>query len=281
MVRYTFIFVLLISALLVVLTVPGQTLPIPLAAARLVLGMALALFCPGYALQAALFPRRNTVDGAERLALSVGISLALVPLIALVLDPLPWGIRLETVLAVEVGVTLLATVLAWVRRRSLPPEDRWEWAVSPAGIAHRFGSRLPSWLYTGLVGVLALDLLLLLMVIRLAGRGEPVTEFYLSGPEGPAFGYPYRGVVGEPLTVTVGIVNGEGTIAEYRLEVVDGDHLLGQAGPVRLEPGAVYEGPLSFIPARAGDPVRVSFLLYRSGLPIPYRTLWLWLRVEE
>lgn len=280
MVRYTFIFVLLIAVLLVVLTVPGETLPIPLAAVRLLLGMTLLLFCPGYALQAALFPRRNGPDGVERLALSVGISLALVPLLALILDQLPWGIRLGTVLAVEVGVTLLATVLAWVRWHSLPPDDRWEWTV-PWAFANpsRFHPRF--WLYGGLMGVLALDLLLLLMVIRLAGIGEPVTEFYLSGPGGLATDYPYRGVVGEPVTVTVGIVNGEEMTMEYRLEVVDGDHLLGQAGPIRLDAGAAYEGPVPFTPARAGDRVRVAFLLYRNGLPVPYRTLWLWLRVEE
>jgi len=280
-VRNSFILIILLSVLLILLTVPGEALPIPLAAVRLLLGMTLILFCPGYVLQAALFPRRNALDGAERLALSLGISLALVPLLALILDQLPWGIHLASVVSAVVGITLLATVLAWVRWYSLPPEDRWEWAIPWADFANPFGFRRRSWLYGGLMGILALDLLLLLMVIRLAGTGEPVTEFYLSGPGGLAVGYPHWSVVGEPMTVTVGIVNGEETTVDYRLEVVDDDHLLGQAGPVRLGPGAAYEGPVSFTPARPGDPVRVQFFLYRNGLPVPYRTLWLWLRVEE
>lgn len=281
MVRYTFVFVLLIAVLSVFLTVPDGLLPVPLAAARLLLGMTLILFCPGYALQAALFPRRNTLDGAERLALSVGISLALVSLLALILDQLPWGIHMTPVVGAAGGTTFLATVLAWVRWYSLPAESRWEWTVSWADVANLFGFRPRSWLYGGLTGILALNLLLLLMVIRFAGMGEPVTEFYLSGPEGLAADYPRWGIVGEPMTVTVGIVNGEETTVDYRLEVVDGDYLLGQAGPVRLDPGAAYEGPVSFTPVRAGDSVRVQFLLYRNGLPVPYRTLWLWLRVEE
>ncbi len=57
MVRYTFIILFLVSVLLVILTVLGETLPLPLSAARLLLGMTLVLCGPGYALQAALFPR--------------------------------------------------------------------------------------------------------------------------------------------------------------------------------------------------------------------------------
>ncbi|MBC7227265.1 MAG: DUF1616 domain-containing protein [Thermoflexales bacterium] len=281
MVRYTFVFVFLVSLLLVILTIPGRLLPVPLAAARLLLGLILALFCPGYALQAVLFPRRNGPDGFNRLALSVGISLALVPLLALALDQLPWGINLGFVVSAEVGVTLLALVTAWARWHRLPPESRWDWSLPSAVLARSLEGRPRFWVYVGMAGILAVGLWLLLAVVRLAGTGNPTTEFYLLGPDGWAGGYPRRAMVGRPLTVTVGVINGEETTVDYRLEVVDGDYLLGQTGPVRLNPGAAYEGPVSFTPARAGDAVRVQFLLYRNGLPVPYRTLWLWLRVEE
>lgn len=281
LVRYTFVFVLLIAVLSVFLTVPDGLLPVPLAAARLLLGLTLALFGPGYALQIALFPRRNGLDGADRLALSVGISLALIPLLALILDQLPWGVRLGPVVGAEAGVTLLALAVAWARWRPLPPDERWDWTLAPAALAGSLEGRPRSWFYSGMTGVLAAGLLLLLAVVRLAGTGNPTTEFYLLGPEGRAEDYPRRAMVGKPLTLTVGIVNGEEVDVEYRLEVVDGVSLLGQAGPVRLAPGAAYEGPVSFTPAQAGDPVQVQFLLYRNGLPVPYRTLWLWLRVEE
>jgi uncharacterized membrane protein len=281
MVQLSLILVNLCAVILMVLALPGGPLPVPLAAVRLLLGLAVALFCPGYAAQMALFPRRNTLDGAERLALSVGISLALVPLLALMLDALPWGIGLGPVVGAEAGATLLASALAWARWRRLPPGDRWEWEIPWADLAGRSEPSSRFWLGSGLALVLILGLILLLTVAQLARWGEPVTEFYLLGPERQAGGYPYRGRVGEPVTVTVGIVNRERVPVEYRLEVADGERLLGQAGPVRLSPGAAYEGPVSFIPARPGDRVRVTFLLYRSGLPIPYRMLWLWLEVEE
>ena len=48
---------------------------------RIPLGLLMVLFVPGYALIAALFPRKDDLDGIERLALSFGLSIAVVPLI--------------------------------------------------------------------------------------------------------------------------------------------------------------------------------------------------------
>ena len=48
---------------------------------RVVLGLLLVLFLPGYSLVAALFPGRDDLGGIERIALSFGISIAVVPLI--------------------------------------------------------------------------------------------------------------------------------------------------------------------------------------------------------
>ncbi|MFP3976163.1 MAG: DUF1616 domain-containing protein, partial [Dehalococcoidia bacterium] len=59
--------------------------------ARIVLGILFVLFFPGYMLIAALFPRKESLDGIERVALSFGLSIAVVPLIGLVLNYTPWG----------------------------------------------------------------------------------------------------------------------------------------------------------------------------------------------
>jgi len=48
---------------------------------RIILGLPLVLFLPGYSLIAALFPRKDDLDGIERVALSFGLSIAIVPLI--------------------------------------------------------------------------------------------------------------------------------------------------------------------------------------------------------
>ena len=65
---------------------------------RVVLGLPLVLFFPGYTLLSALFPRRKSLNDIERFALSFGISIAVVPLIGLALNYTPWGIRLYPIL---------------------------------------------------------------------------------------------------------------------------------------------------------------------------------------
>lgn len=50
---------------------------------RMILGLIMVLFLPGSALVAALFPAKDDLDGIERLALGLGLSFAIVPLIGL------------------------------------------------------------------------------------------------------------------------------------------------------------------------------------------------------
>jgi len=76
---------------------------------RYVLGGVFVLFLPGFLLVSALYPRNGELDSLERVALSIGLSLALVPLIGLVLNYTPWGIRLEPIM---VSMTLFAEVMA-------------------------------------------------------------------------------------------------------------------------------------------------------------------------
>jgi len=80
---------------------------------RMIVGFPLVLFLPGYSLISALFPKKGELDGIERIALSIGLSIALALIIGLVLNYTPWGIRLGPVLLVMSSLILiLATVAA-------------------------------------------------------------------------------------------------------------------------------------------------------------------------
>src|SRR5437867_3448634 len=59
-------------------------LPVPLL--RVPLGLAAVLLAPGYALVAAVFPEHDDLDGGMRAGLSFGLSVAVLPLLALLLD---------------------------------------------------------------------------------------------------------------------------------------------------------------------------------------------------
>lgn len=83
---------------------------------RYVLGGVFVLFLPGFLLISALYPRRGEMDTLERVALSIGLSLAIVPLIGLILNYTPWGIRLEPIMAAMAFFAEAMAVVVVVRR---------------------------------------------------------------------------------------------------------------------------------------------------------------------
>ncbi|MEM4489494.1 MAG: DUF1616 domain-containing protein, partial [Desulfurococcaceae archaeon] len=81
--------------------------------ARYVLGSIYILFLPGYSLVEALYPREGDLTPLERVALSIGLSLAVTPLIGLILNYTPWGIRLPAIVTSTtiLIITMLTTSL--------------------------------------------------------------------------------------------------------------------------------------------------------------------------
>ena len=88
----------------------------PLIYMRYVLGSIFVLYLPGSMLIEALYPRREDLESLERLALSIGLSLAIVPLIGLLLNYTPWGIRLTPIVISLATFTETMAVLALVRK---------------------------------------------------------------------------------------------------------------------------------------------------------------------
>ena len=98
---------------LVIYAVPSQ---FPLVVLRWILGSVFVLFIPGYVTVEALFPKGRELDGIERFALSIGLSLALVPLVGLLLNFTPWGIRL-TPIVISLTILTVGLALAALGRR--------------------------------------------------------------------------------------------------------------------------------------------------------------------
>jgi len=82
---------------------------------RYVFGSVLVLFLPGFSLIEALYPKRE-LDELTRFALSIGLSLALVPLTGLALNYTPFGIRLVPV-AISLAALTLALLSVAIKRR--------------------------------------------------------------------------------------------------------------------------------------------------------------------
>jgi len=107
-------FLVFLTAMLVM--VIAETAPVSLMVFRWVFGALLVLYIPGYCLVEALYPSKGELDDIEKIALSIGLSLAISPLILLVLNFTPWGIRLTPFLVSLIAVTLFLAIVAVFRK---------------------------------------------------------------------------------------------------------------------------------------------------------------------
>ena len=112
--------ILVIAAAASVFTIPEDAFPIVYA--RYILGSLFVLFLPGYSFIKALFPkevpfktRSEELDNIERAALSIGMSLALVPLTGLLLNYTPWGIRTTPITLSLLALTTAFAIAAIIR----------------------------------------------------------------------------------------------------------------------------------------------------------------------
>jgi hypothetical protein len=86
---------------------------------RYVFATIFVLWLPGYTLTKILFPivspEENHIDITERAGLNIGLSLAIVPVIGLLLNYTPWGIRLTPIVLSLVALTLTLATTAIIR----------------------------------------------------------------------------------------------------------------------------------------------------------------------
>lgn len=245
---------------------------LPLAPLRVALGLVAALFAPGYVLTELAFARRDSLRDVERLGMSFGLSVAVLPLLAIVLDVLPWGIKplpiMICLLIWIVGMGLLAAL----RRSSLV---RAEQAALPP--APRRPSRRAVAAALGLAGGAAL-LIAVLPALFQPGSAR-LTEFYLLGAAGLAEDFPREVGQSQPFTVTVGLANREGAAQTYRLEARSQGRVVGALGAFELAAGLEREQPLTLTLPLAGADQKIEIELFRQADAAPYRRLELWLDV--
>jgi uncharacterized membrane protein len=254
---------------------------------RILLGLPLVLFLPGYALIALLFPRKDDLDGIERVALSFGLSIAVVPLTGLALNYTPFGIRLSPVLFSLSVLTIALALGAVLRRAKLPAEARFtvEFCAAFRTLRESFAAsetRLDRILTVILIISIVVAISMVVYVIVTPKQGEKFTEFYILGPGGKATDYPTALQKGEEGTVIIGIVNHEYATVTYELKmqlerVVVGGEIL------TLGHNETWERPFTFRPTQVGEDQKLEFLLFLAGQneTEPYRSLHLWVDVTN
>ncbi len=259
---------------------------------RIVLGLLLVLFLPGgYALVALLFPAKNGLEGVERAALSIGMSVAIVPLTGLALDNTSFGIREMPLLASLSVFIILACAGAYIRRKQLPEDKAFEvsFKKSASSIVEVLGKPESSTEKT-LRAFLAISLLTLAggatayVSIFPPHQHDPFTEFYILGPEGKADNYTMEYVQGKSETVIIGIANHEHRTVNYTLDVRLENKSLAlpeNLKHIQLEDNKTLEEPLEITPPSIrGKDLELQFLLFNeTEKEIPYEDLRLWIDV--
>ncbi|MCK4733061.1 MAG: DUF1616 domain-containing protein [Methanophagales archaeon] len=252
---------------------------------RIILGLPLVLFLPGYSLIATLFPRKDDLDAIERIALGFGLSIAITPLLGLALNYTPFGIRLSPVLIVLSVFTVSLAMGAYVRRSMIPEEDRFcvDFGTFFKSIKESFkttDTRLDRILSVVLIISIILAISITVYVIVTPKEGEKFTEFYVLGPNGKASDYPTNLKVGEEEKVIIGVVNHEYANVTYQLEVKLNGEVISEKS-TELMHNETWESPFTFRATRAGEDQKLEFLLYKERVKEVYRSLHLWVDVKE
>ncbi|MGC9516130.1 MAG: DUF1616 domain-containing protein [Methanomicrobiales archaeon] len=276
---------LFLILLLTVLTVVFVTVPVlNQTVVRTILGLLFILFIPGYSLIAALFPKKSDLDGIERFALSFGLSIAITPLIGLILNYTPWGIRLDPILIALTILTLSLIIIASIRRRRLPEKEKFSLGLKDQlkklKISFSKEKKLDKILSIILIISIILAISTTIYIIVTPKEGEKFTEFYILGPGGKASDYPTNLTVNQTGTVIVGIVNHEYSNVTYNFQIKYNGTTITNRN-LTLDHNEKWEQNITFNAGAPGANKKLEFLLYK--LPDKdkvYRSLHLWVDVS-
>lgn len=245
---------------------------------RIILGLPFVLFIPGYTLIAALFPRKSSLESVQRLALSLGLSLAVVPLIGLILNYTTWGINLNSILYSLCGFVFITSIIAWFRQLRLTDSEKIiiHIEITPWNRRSSMEKVLSIVLIVvllGLVGVIA-------FIATNPKSGQSFTEFYALDYKGKVEDAPLEINQGDTVAVTLGIVNHEQRDTIYNIEIrIDGVTAVTIKSPL-LSNDEKYETIATFEPQKVGDDQKVAFLLFKNEETEPYTQLHIWVDVK-
>ena len=274
--------------------------------ARIILGIPLLLFLPGYAFVSLLWPEKSVnkkvkdseiegkdgsgfdraIENLERIALSFGLSIVILIILGLVLG----YSRNLTFLPITGSLFVVIIVfgsIAWYRRIQVPKEERFnlsllkertkisnEWTLVDKGIT---ASILVAIVFTASV---------FMYIVTTPIEGERFSEFYCVDENYTVENLPKDILINESKTIMIGVSNHEYSIVNYKIEI----SLLNLTGAIQNATLSTYNltldhdeediRPFTFEIERIGD-YELLIELYKDGIDIPYCNIHIWLNVEQ
>jgi uncharacterized membrane protein len=209
------IFVLSLLLALFIYAVPDNPI-------RVLIGLPFILFFPGYALVVILFPENRSLEVIGRMALSAGLSIAVVPLVGYGLNFTSYGIRLEPLMWSLIAVDLVFCTLGlWRRSRATDPFLPFKVSGFLAATKKNLksGKKFDSTFTIVLVIAIIASVVGLVYITAVPREGQHFSEFYVLGSNNTEIDYPHNLTVGENASVVLGIANHEQRIVNYTVEV--------------------------------------------------------------
>jgi len=187
---------------------------------RIILSIPIIIFIPGHVLICALFPIKKTdkgIDFTERIALSLGLSLAIVPLFGIILYYTPLGFQLEPIILSLEAFILIIGSIAIIRWYQTPLSNKFTITINIALPKHE--NRFDKTLTIILIMTVIITLILVAYAAIIPKEVEKFTEFYYSASGGIGNEYPHQIDAGENTSIIIGIANHEYKTINYTIEV--------------------------------------------------------------
>ncbi|ARS89956.1 DUF1616 domain-containing protein [Natrarchaeobaculum aegyptiacum] len=250
------------------------------------------------------------IDGIERIVLAAVCSVAIVPLIGLVLHASPWGISGGSYLLATSAFVVATTIVAIQRRRALPASARYSFPVTDwveTGRSHLVAAptRMDALLNVAVVASLLVAAGAVGFAVATPAVGEQYSAVYVGTEDEDgeflAANYPSTLEVGDAADVVVGVENAEQRPVEYTVVAVEQEidrhdettvSVTDQRELERFEPeldhGDSWTQTHAIEPTVDGE-VRIVWLLFTDSVPAEDdlsisaadEYVHLWLDVEE
>jgi uncharacterized membrane protein len=256
---------------------------------RIVLALPVVLFIPGYCIIAAFFPKDGDISLIERIALSFGLSIVIVPLMGLGLNFTPWGIQLDSLVILLTLFIYVVILFAYYQRALLPVKEQFRipFSIIVDGIRQEF---LPQPGESRVNGLLSVVLCLVILIATITTiyaltfppplEGDWFSEFYILGENQTAANYPDQIITGQDYPIYIGVGNHENRDMTYTVETwllrTEFDNVTNTSRIIAMDPNdhvsfTLTHNATTIIPynlsLRETGYDRVEFLLFNQSVP--------------
>ena len=264
-------------AYLFVLVPPFNQTPL-----RIIFALPILLFLPGYALIAAMFPRREELSSIERFTLSIGLSIAIFVFDGFAISVTAWRFRPEPIILSLSLITLILTLITFLVRLRIPKDERFylDFSVFSRFFESLRSDEKPTDIERALVIALVGSIIIasgMLIYAKVTFEEERFTAFYILGEGGKAENYPKEVYLLEDSSMIVGIENYEHAPANYTLQVKLGGYPIYKQQIPTLAHGEKWKDNVLFTPKHVCKHTKLEFLLYKDSSTNPYRSVHLWI----